>query len=564
MKINKLTLTNFKSFTEKEFTFGDVNLISGRNGSGKTTIKEAIFFCLYNKTPLGSSPDTSKYVKNGEDICVVELELEIEGKNYLVKRQRSSKTTVLRLLDGSQSEEDAVVTQRDMESILPPFDLFQNVFNVRYFMSLPDKDKREFILNNTKEVNKKSIFDKLAGEESTRLIEEHQLSFEELDNTYKHLLAAKLMKGNLLKNNNVLISDSKPIEKEHFNPSKLIGLEKKYSEELAKKKEVTESAIEWEKYNNRVSANKEIEQKNKKIRTKIESIVIIEGMRKPDDRKLTNILEKRNEIKKIIDLPEGKCPVCFQHVGVKHQDKISQLNDKNLKKAKKIESEIGKISKEHEDKESDYLKNERNKQEVSLLTSQLTEVEKTVKPKKKIVINLDKEEKLREKITELKINKNNIEQTQKLESDRLEKIEGLKDKNAQWSSELVDLTKLIKIFSPHGIRSEEMRIKLGPILTLFNKYIPNSDIKTLQILKNGKNYKEVFQVFSEGKEFSKMSLGEKTKIDICISKIIDQLCGDKIKSYFIDNAEIVDQLPEIRKQTFAAKVNKLDIKIKTI
>ena len=136
--------------------------------------------------------------------------------------------------------------------------------------------------------------------------------------------------------------------------------------------------------------------------------------------------------------------------------------------------------------------------------------------------------------------------------------------NAILIKSLDDLTKLIKIFSPHGIRSEEMRIKLDPILTLFNKYIPNSKIETLQILKNEMHYKEVFQVFSEGKEYSKMSLGEKTKIDICISKIIDQLCGDKIKTYFIDNAEIIDKLPEIRKQTFAAKVNKLDLKIKII
>ena len=66
------------------------------------------------------------------------------------------------------------------------------------------------------------------------------------------------------------------------------------------------------------------------------------------------------------------------------------------------------------------------------------------------------------------------------------------------------------------------------------------------------------------KDINEMSLGEKTKIDICISKIIDQLSGDKIKTYFIDNAEILDHLPDIRKQTFAAKVNKLELKIKII
>jgi len=564
MKINNLKLTNFKSFTEKEFKFGDVNLISGRNGSGKTTIKDAIFFCLYNKTPLGSSSDTSKYIKNGENRCVVELQIEIEDKEYVINRQRSQKTTVLRLLDGSQSEEDSIVTQRDMDFILPSFDLFQNVFNVRYFMSLPDKNKREFILNNTKDVDKKVIFDKLAGKEGDRLIKENQYHLEDLDKTHKSLLQIKASRSSKLNDNNVIIEDSTPIEQGHFNQPNLDALEKEYKELAENQEEVTKSAIEWENYNNRLIRNNEIKKKNELIKRKIESIVIIENLRKPDDRKLNNILEKRNEIKTIIELPEGKCPVCFQHVGVKHQDKISKINDKNSKEAKKIEAEINRVSKEYEDKTSDYLKNEKNKQEVSLLKHQITDVDEVIKPSKQIIIDIDKEEKLRVKITALRIKKNNIEQTKKLESNRVAKVEALNKQNAILIKSLDDLTKLIKIFSPHGIRSEEMRIKLDPILTLFNKYIPNSKIETLQILKNEMHYKEVFQVFSEGKEYSKMSLGEKTKIDICISKIIDQLCGDKIKTYFIDNAEIIDKLPEIRKQTFAAKVNKLDLKIKII
>jgi len=564
MRINKLKLINFKSFTEKEFDFGDINLISGRNGSGKTTIKEAIFFCLYNKTPMGSSSDTSKYIKNGEAHCVVELELEIDNKPYLIKRQRSEKNTVLRLLDGSQSEEDSVVTQRDMDFILPPFDLFQNVFNVRYFMSLPDKNKREFILKNTKDVDKKSIFDKLIGKESDRLIKENQISFESLDKTHKNLLQIKSSKSNKLNNNNVLIEDSVPIEQGHFNPLELKQLEEEYKELAENQKEVTKLAVEWENYNNKLIRNKEINKKNEPIKRKLNNIVVIENLRKPDDRKLNNLLEKRNEIKAIINLPEGKCPTCFQHVGIKHKNKIDKINNKNLKEAKKIESEIEKISKEYEDKKSDYFKNERNKQERSLLTNQITDVDKVIKPVKRIVIDTEKEEELREKITDLKIKQNNIEQTKKLESDRVSKLEALKQQNATLIKSLGDLTRLIKVFSPQGIRSEEMRIKLDPILTLFNKYIPNSKIETLQILKNEMDYKEVFQVFSEGKEYSKMSLGEKTKIDICISKIIDQLCGDKIKTYFIDNAEIVDKLPDIRKQAFVARVNKLDLKIKTI
>ena len=58
IRISKLELTNFKCFREKSFDFGsDIVTIQGRNGVGKTTIFDAILFCLFGK----NSQDQTKF-----------------------------------------------------------------------------------------------------------------------------------------------------------------------------------------------------------------------------------------------------------------------------------------------------------------------------------------------------------------------------------------------------------------------------------------------------------------------------------------------------------------------
>jgi DNA repair exonuclease SbcCD ATPase subunit len=563
MQIKKTTLKNFKGLSEKVFRFKEVNLISGKNGSGKTTIKDAIFFCLYNKTPMGSSADTSKYIKNGTDSCMVEVELEIDNISYTIKRERSKKHTVVKLLDGSQSEEDSTITQRELETILPEFTLFQNVFNVRYFMSLPDKKKREFILDNTQEVDKKIIFKSIIKKESDRLIKEYQLDFNDLDKTHKKLLRLKSEEKEQLNENNILLSTLEPIPQEEFDYKKIDKLEKEYDILTRDKDLATKSALEWQSYNEKLIRNEDIEKSNKKIKEKLSKIEVKE-VRKPDYRKLDNLLKKKDEIKSVIDIPKGKCPTCLQNINPKHQDKIDKFNDKNIKEAKKIEEEIKVVRADYDKNLKLYLDYKNKINMVESLKNQIREKEEVFNPSKKIVIDSDKERELIDKITQLKIKRNYVEQQKKLEEERIKKVENLKESNKQLIKSIDDLTRLIKVFSPNGIRSEEMRIKLKPVIEIFNQYIPGSEIKTIQILKNEIGYREVFQVYSDGKEYSKMSLGEKTKIDICISKIIDKICGDKIKSYFIDNSEIIDNMPDIRKQTFVAKVNNLPLKIKTI
>ncbi|MGN0961804.1 MAG: DNA replication/repair protein RecF, partial [Christensenellales bacterium] len=56
MKINKLTLTNFRNYTNQSVELGtNLNVILGKNAQGKTNLLESIFLCA-----IGRSPRTTK------------------------------------------------------------------------------------------------------------------------------------------------------------------------------------------------------------------------------------------------------------------------------------------------------------------------------------------------------------------------------------------------------------------------------------------------------------------------------------------------------------------------
>src|SRR6476661_1122866 len=88
MRLNSLRLTNFRQHGETYISF-DTGLtgIIGANGSGKTTILEAIAWALYGQDAARGKKETIRSLRAGPGAKVkVELDFELGGHRYRVER----------------------------------------------------------------------------------------------------------------------------------------------------------------------------------------------------------------------------------------------------------------------------------------------------------------------------------------------------------------------------------------------------------------------------------------------------------------------------------------------
>ncbi|AEJ20023.1 AAA family ATPase [Gracilinema caldarium] len=118
-KLRMLNIGPFAGLTEIDFTqLDDIFLISGKTGSGKTTIFDAICFALYGKLP-GNRKNLETKIRSDfaglDEDCWVELEFSLGNRIYLV--QRSPKMERLKKRGtGTTTEEENAVLYRITES----------------------------------------------------------------------------------------------------------------------------------------------------------------------------------------------------------------------------------------------------------------------------------------------------------------------------------------------------------------------------------------------------------------------------------------------------------------
>jgi len=153
MIIKKIKLENFKSHKNTEINlFTGINTIMGHNGSGKTSILEAISFALFKQY---TSKKIDDLIKTGSKKMAVELTFVVNGQTYQVKRERtgSSKATLKVLEEGTFAgvvSGDKQVTDEIQNLLEMDKDLFLNSVYVQQgeIADLIDKtpaEKKEII-----------------------------------------------------------------------------------------------------------------------------------------------------------------------------------------------------------------------------------------------------------------------------------------------------------------------------------------------------------------------------------------------------------------------------------
>jgi exonuclease SbcC len=169
MILCKLRLENFKKYTSYaiEFEEGLVGII-GKNGSGKSTIFEAILFALYGelqtkgyKEVIRNSNATTK------DAVVVELDFEFDGFEYRVSREFRGKA--LSANAKLYKNEDLITTgaKEVTASIINLTKMSKDAFLHTLFASQKELTK----LSNSKPEDRKKMIRKLLGLEKIDFIE---------------------------------------------------------------------------------------------------------------------------------------------------------------------------------------------------------------------------------------------------------------------------------------------------------------------------------------------------------------------------------------------------------
>lgn len=149
MWIKVIKTSNFGGFSgDKEFLLLDkINFIKGKNGTGKTTLSLlAPLFAIY-----GYSPKNLEQVPTrGTNKCAVEIQLDHNGKEYIITREYPSKLTVLEdgipLTQTTTKEKD-----KYLESIFGSLDYFKKFRTI-------DKDEGINIVEEGKTQLRKTLF----------------------------------------------------------------------------------------------------------------------------------------------------------------------------------------------------------------------------------------------------------------------------------------------------------------------------------------------------------------------------------------------------------------------
>src|SRR3989344_2877836 len=130
----KLKLHNFTSYGENvpelDFTKFHLAAISGQNGAGKSSILDAITWCVWGWSRAGDNAD--QLVRLGASDMQVEFSFDLDGHKFTVKRNRTTKhggTSALEFWSGSHNLTEGtikVTQQKIIDTLHLSFETFTN------------------------------------------------------------------------------------------------------------------------------------------------------------------------------------------------------------------------------------------------------------------------------------------------------------------------------------------------------------------------------------------------------------------------------------------------------
>ncbi len=332
IKIKELTVKNFMSVGNQtqavNFEKENLTLVLGenldqggddsgsRNGTGKTTIVNALSFALFGQALTNIKKDNLINKINGKNMLVT-LTFEKDGNKFRIERGR--KPTVMKFFVNDQekstdesddSQGDMRETQKDLDDLLGmSHTMFQQIVALNTytapFLSLKSNEQRE-------------VIEQLLG--ITLLSEKAELLKEQIRLT-KESIAQETANIEAAKRSNEKIQQS------------ITGLEtrqkawyRQQEEDCAK---IARSILELQS----VDIDKEIEQ-HAKLKTYDEQFAKIKSLNKEKATLETAVIQADKQVKKyeqeVEQLKNNTCPSCKQGLHTHTHEEMSAVAEKNL------------------------------------------------------------------------------------------------------------------------------------------------------------------------------------------------------------------------------------------
>lgn len=402
-----LKLSNFTSYGENthelNFTKFHLAAISGYNGAGKSSLLDAITWCVWGTSRAGDNSD--QLVRLGTKEMFVEFSFGLDGHIYTVKRRRSLNkggSTALELWSGKAghnlTEGTIKATQQKIINILHlTYETFTNSSFLRQghadeFTTKGPTDRKRILsdilgLSHYDQLEEKAKEKVKVSQTKLTLLEyqlleiETELSQKDASQEKKDLAEKKIFE--LEKNISVLETELKSLQEQKaaLNATStqqnrlkqtLTDLQKELTDIITQGKSRAEKIKSLEKdledlptFEEKLKELKNLEQQredyNKDFQRKLEienDLTKIKSELALKNQEKQNLAEKIAEVKSHLNSLEkdiAKCPTCGQEIGKMQKQKVK---DEYLQQQKKLNEQISKIETSRVEKKGLTLQSE--------------------------------------------------------------------------------------------------------------------------------------------------------------------------------------------------------------